>query len=161
MGLKFPSGGYHWAIREGGPPSGSRERAALTFLDALKAAHPPLAQLTQHEIASWIIARLSSVTAGALSWEGVEFAHDTNEFGYKIRLSDRSNTTLAHGAVVFHVDRTYFASLDLEIDDFQSVFVALLADFPQDLAICEIVVREPESERKRAYGWNGYSLLDR
>jgi hypothetical protein len=93
--------------------------------------------------------------------EGEEFAHDTNEFGYWIRLSDDSNKPLAHGAVMFRADRTYFASVDVRITDFQSLFVRLLTDSPDDLAKCEIVVREPESKRKRTYGWNGYSLFNR
>jgi hypothetical protein len=158
MGLKFQFGGNQWSVRAGGPPMGSRERTDSPFLDALKAAHPPLSKMTRHEITSWIVARLNFITSGSLELEGRTFAHDTNEFGYKIKLSDQSDNTLAHGAVVFRADRTYFASLDIKIDDFRSVFVGLLTDSPLDLAKCEITVREPESKKKRTYGWNGYSL---
>jgi hypothetical protein len=160
MALKFEFGGYHWSLREGFPPMGSRERTDPTFVDALKVAHPPLARLTQHELVSWIVARLNYLVSASIYLEGSSFANDTNEFGYKIRLSDDSDTTLAHGAVVFHARRTYFASLDLKISDFQSVFIRLLTDSPTDLSKCEIVVREPESKRKRTYGWNGHSLLN-
>lgn len=160
MALKFNFAGYRWSLREGFPPRGSRERSDQPFFDALKAAHPLLSKLTQHEIASWIVARLNFITSGSLEVEGKSFGHDTNEFGYKIRLSDAEDTTLAHGAVVIHANRIYFASLDIKIDNFQSVFISLLADSPSDLAKCEIIVRVPESKRKRTYGWDGYSLLN-
>lgn len=159
MALKFVFGGYHWSLREGLPPAGSRERTAPTFVEALKAAYPPLAKMKSHEIASWIVARLNYITASALEVEGDLFAHDTNEFGYKLRLSDGADTTLAHGAVVIHADRVYFASVDVKISDFQSIFVSLLADSPNDLAKCEIVVQLPESKKKRRYGWDGHYLL--
>jgi len=139
---------------------GSHERTDPTFIDALKIAHAPLAKLTLHEVASWIVARLNYITAGSLEVEGNDFAHDTNEFGYKIKLSDNTDTTLAHGAVVFHAKRVYFAALDIKIPDFQSAFVSLLADFPNDLAKIEIVVYFPESKKKRRYGWDGYSLIN-
>ncbi len=130
MPLKFKFSGYQWSLREGFPPMGSRERKDPKFVEALKVAHPALTKLTLHEIASWIVARLNYITAGALESEGNFFAHDTNEFGYKIKLSDNADTTLAHGAVVIHADRVYFAALDIKIQDFQSVFVSLLAEFP-------------------------------
>jgi hypothetical protein len=159
VALRFQHGGYRWAIRAGFPPAGSREKDLL-FSEALRDAHPPLKDLTQHELASWIVARLNFLTSGALSLEGKEFADDTNEFGYKIRLANRADSTVAHGAVVFGASRTYFASVDLGVDDFQSVLIGLLVDAPDDLAICEITVREPETSRRRAYGWNGHSLLN-
>jgi hypothetical protein len=160
MALKFKFAGYQWSLREGFPPMGSHERNEPTFVQALQVAHPPLARMTLHEIASWIVARLNYITARSLEVEGNVFAHDTNEFGYKIKLSDEADTTLAHGAVVIHADRVYFAGLDIKVPDFQSVFVSLLADSPNDLAKCEIVVRVPESKKKRRYGWDGYSLLN-
>jgi hypothetical protein len=69
---------------------GSRERTVPLLLDALKAAHPPLGRMTEHEIASWVVARLNYLTGTALQAEGTTFAHDTNELGYKIKLSDTS-----------------------------------------------------------------------
>jgi hypothetical protein len=161
MALKFKFDDYQCSLREGSPPIASHERTDPTFLESLKVAHPPLAKLPVHEIASWIIARLNYLTAGALEVEGNDFGHDTNEFGYIIKLSDDADTTLVHGAVMIHADRVYFAANDIKIPDFQSIFVSLLAESPRDLAKCEIVVRVPESKKKRRYGWDGYSLLNR
>jgi hypothetical protein len=160
MALKFQFGGFQWALRAGGPPMGSSERTGQAFLDALKAAYAPLSKMNQHEIASWIVARLNFITSGSLELEGNLFSGDTNDFGYKIKLSDEGDITLAHGAVVVKADRILFASLDIKIADFQSLFITLLADSPNDLAKCEIIVREPENKKKRAYGWDGYSLLN-
>ena len=160
MALKFQFGGFQWALRAGGPPMGSSERTDQAFLDALKAAYAPLSKMNQHEIASWIVTRLNFITSGSLELEGNLFSGDTNDFGYKIKLSDEGDITLAHGAVVVKADRILFASLDIKIADFQSLFITLLADSPNDLAKCEIIVREPEKKKKRAYGWDGYSLLN-
>ena len=161
MALKFKFNDFQWAVREGAPPIVSHEKTAPTFLEALKVAHLPLAKLPVHEIGSWIVARLNYLTAGALEVEGNDFGNDTNEFGYIIKLSDDAGTTLAHGAVMIHADRVYFAANDIKIPDFQSIFVSLLTESPRDLAKCEIVVRTPESKKKRRYGWDGYSLLNR
>jgi hypothetical protein len=161
MSLKFQHGGYRWTLREGFPPAGSRERQEPLFSEALQRAYPPLAKLTQHELASWIVARLDFITAGALTLEGEEFAHDTNEFGFKIRLANQENLTLAHGAIVITTSRTYLAFVSSRIDDFQSVIIDLLIDAPDDLAKCEIIVLEPESRKRRCYGWNGHALLNR
>jgi len=160
MALKFKFGGYQWSLREGFPPMGSHERTDPKFVDALKLAHPPLGKLTLHEIASWIVARLNYITSGSLEVEDNFFANDTNEFGYKIKISDNADTTLAHGAVVIHADRVYFAALDIKIPDFQLAFVSLLVDSPNDLAKGEIVVCLPELKKKRRYGWDGYSLTN-
>ncbi len=115
--------------------------------------------MTDREIASWITARLNFITAGSLELEGKVFSGDANEFGYKIKLSDEAGTTLAHGAVVFGPDRVYFAALDIKIPDFQTEFVKLLVDSPNDLAQCEIIVRESATRKERSYGWDGYSLI--
>jgi hypothetical protein len=40
------------------------------------------------------------------------------------------------------------------------MFVALLADSPDDLAKCEIIVREPESKKRRPYGRDGRMLFN-
>ncbi len=159
MALKFEFDDRRWTIRAGFAPAGSREGRAPIFVEALRAAHPPLRNLTLHALASWIVSRLNFLTSGALVLEGEEFAHDTGEFGYKIRLADRGSATLAHGAVVFGEGRIDFASVDLGVDDFQAVFIKLLVDAPDDLAACEIAVRDPETGRRRSYGRDGRTLL--
>ena len=138
---------------------GSTEVAEPSFVDALRAACPKVKRYTNRELASWIVARLNYLTAGALHVEGTEFAHDTNEFGYKIRITDSDDKSIAHGAIVMHESRTYFASVNVAIADFQAVFVELLTQYPDDLARIKIRVQYPESERYRLYGWDGYSLL--
>jgi hypothetical protein len=47
----------------------------------------------------------------------------------------------------------------MSIDDFQGLFVELLAEFPDALAKIKIRVQYPDSKRYRYYGWDGYSLL--
>ena len=138
---------------------GSTEVAKPLFVEALRAASPVVHRYTDREIASWIVARLNYLTAGGLTVEGDEFAHDTNEFGYKIKITDSNKKNIAHGAVVIHENRTYFASVNVEIDDFQSLFIELLTEYPDDLAKIEIRVQYPETKRYRLYGWDGYSLL--
>ena len=159
MPIKFQHEGRTWELREGGPPMGCRERDDPPFEVALKSAHGDLAEMTRRQLASWIVARLSAITSGTLELEGNSFSHDTNDFGYKIKLSDPSKTTLAYGAVVFLVDRTYFAwASDREVD-LQALFVALLVESPNELGRCEIVVRASETKRKRSYGWDGENLI--
>lgn len=102
MTLRFQYFAFDWTIREGGPPMGSHERSSPLFVDALKTAHRPLSKLTDHELASWVVARLSYLTSGALPLEGDEFSHDTNEFGYKLKITDQKKVSVAHGAIVIH-----------------------------------------------------------
>ena len=159
MSLKFHHGGYNWALREGGPPMGCRERGERTFEDALKAAHEPLTRMSPRQLASWVVARLNAIVDGLLELEGGMFSHDTNEFGYKLKVSDEKGITLAYGAVVFQPDRMSFAWRDNGLSDFQAAFVALLTESPSELRRCEIVVRVPETKQTRSYGWDGYSLI--
>lgn len=159
MALTFRYAGYQWELREGGPPMGCRERSPQPFEDALKAAHPPLAGMSPRQVASWVVARLNAITAGSLELEGKVFAHDTNEFGYKLKASGPDRTALAYGGVVFQAGRTYFAWGGDGLGDFQAAVVGLLADSPSDLCRCEIVVRVPVSGQTRTYGWDGHSLI--
>jgi hypothetical protein len=161
MALKFSALGYQWTLREGCPPIVSQERTNPTFVEALKAAHRPLSKMSLHEIASWIVARLDYLTAGSLALEGNEFQHDTNEFGYMLKLSDEAATALAHGAVMIHAERVYFQANDVKVPDFQTILVNLLTETPRDLSKCEIIVYLPESKRKRRYGWDGYAFFNR
>ncbi len=159
MDLRFTQLGYHWTVREGFPPMGSTEVAEPTVVNALRSTSPKLARYSDRELASWIVGRLNYLTSGALALLGTEFKHDTNEFGYKIKLTDADEKSMAHGAVVIHADRTYFASVNVTIDDFQRLLVELLTEFPDDLAKIKIRVQYPETKRHRLYGWDGYSLL--
>lgn len=159
MSLKFTQLGYNWCVREGFPPMGSSEVSQPNFVEAIRAASPSVNRYTDREVASWIVALLNYLTAGALTVEGDSFSHDTNEFGYKIKITDDNKKSIAHGAVVIHEKRTYFASVNAAIEDFQSVFVDLLTEYPGDLAKCEIRVQYPETKRYRSYGWDGYSLF--
>lgn len=154
---KFAQLGYQWTIREGFPPMGSTEVAEPQFMAAIRNAGSKIKRYTDREIASWIVARLNYLTSGAL--DGGSFAHDTNEIGYKVKITDSDKNNVAHGAVVIQEDRTYFASVNVTVDDFQSIFVELLIQFPSDLAKCEIRAQYPESKKYRLYGWDGYSLL--
>jgi hypothetical protein len=159
MPLKFSYSGNNWELREGGPPMGCREQGDVSFEEALRAAHPPLSRMSARELASWIVARLNAITGGDLESEGNVFAHDTDEFGYKLKASSPNRVTLAYGGIVFEAGRTYFAWDGDGLADFQTKVVDLLTESPSDLARCEIKVREPESTRSRNYGWNGYSLI--
>jgi len=137
---------------------GSTEVTVPPFVVALRSSCLALERYTDRQVASWIVARLNYLTSGALSLEGEHFAHDTNEFGYKLKITDNNNHTIASGAVVIHENRTYFKSVNVQIDDFQTLFVKLLTEYPEDLAIFRIRVRDPESKRIRVYEWDGYSL---
>ncbi len=158
MSLHFSQLGYHWTIREGFPPMGSTELTEPSFVSELRAASYKLKRYTDHELASWIVARLNYITADSLSLCGTSFSHDTNEFGYKIKIEDAAGKSLAHGAVVVHEKRTYFAAVNVAIDSLQRLFVELLVEFPDDLAKIKIRVQYPESKRYRTYGWDGYAL---
>jgi hypothetical protein len=159
MALKFQHSGFEWTLREGFPSIGATISDSVPIIEALKVAHPPLSTWTTHQIASWIVARLSYLTSGSLEREGNDFAHDTNEIGYKLRISGQNHTMLAHGAVVIQMSRIYFACLNIGIDDFQSLVIKLLADSPNDLSIVQVRVRDPGNQKIRRYGWDGFSLL--
>lgn len=159
MAIKFNALGYQWSIRSGLPPAGGIENENTSLVVALRAKCPELETRTEHEIASWIVARLSYITAGALEIEGDTFENDSNDFGYMISVTDSSGKNVALGGVMMHEKRTYFASVKIEIDDFQRLFVELLAENPNDLDKCDIRVRYPETKRFRHYGWDGYSLI--
>ncbi len=159
MALSFQELGYAWTTREGSPQVGSVEPSDPTFTEALCKAYPKLSRYTKHELASWIVARLNFLTAGTLSDEGEVFSHDSNEVGYRIKITDQSNEIAAFGAIMIHADRTYFAVLNIHTNDFQSLVVELLTEFPDDVTKCEIRVQEPETRRFRSYGWNGNSFL--
>ena len=139
---------------------GSTEASDPDFVTALRESHPKVARLTDHELASWIVARLNYLTSGALCVEEETCSHDTNEFGYKLKISDHSKKSMAHGAVVIHADRTYFASVNVAVDNFQAVVVELLSESPDDLTACSVRVQEPETRTFRRYGWDGYSLFN-
>lgn len=158
MSLTFSELGYDRRLREGFLPMGSTERTALRFEDAIRSAVASLANAQTHEIASWIVARLAYLTAGALEIEGSEFSYDTNEIGYKLRATNPQTKNSAHGAIVIADDRIYFSYVDVGIGDFQSVVVEMLSRYPDDLTECSIRVCVPESKRSRLYGWDGYSL---
>ena len=158
MPLKFRELDYDWRLREGFPPMGSVEVDSPRFVDAIRTTVPSLATASTQELTSWIIARLSFLTAGALELEGKEFSHDTNEIGYKLKATHSVPRASAHGAIVLNPERVYFAFVDGGIGDYQSLVVDLFCRYPEDLAECAIRVFEPESKRSRVYGWDGYSL---
>ena len=138
---------------------GCVEKTDPIFVDELRLACPQLNKLSDHELASWIVSRLNYVVSGSLELEGNDFAHDTNEFGYKIRINNDGRSMLANGAIVIHQNRIYFAAIDRNDSNFQSLFVHLLADSPGDLAEIEIRVLVPETKQHRTYGWDGNFLL--
>ncbi|WP_037229825.1 hypothetical protein, partial [Rhodopirellula baltica] len=115
--------------------------------------------LSGHQLASWIVARLSFLTASSLLLEGDTFAHDTNEFGYKIKILTADGSIASMGTLMIHQDRTYYKANNVAIGDSQSLLVDLLTEFPDDLDRCEIRVRFPETRRFRSYGWDGMTLL--
>lgn len=158
MALKFSEMGYEWQLREGFPPMGSSEDPAIPFEVAIRHAVPFLAKSSPHEIASWVVARLAYLTSGALDLEGDDFSHDTNEIGYKTKAKRVADGASASGAIVITSSRTYFAFRHDGLRDFQAIFVAMLSQWPNEYAKCVIRVREPESNRSRLYGWDGYSL---
>lgn len=163
MSLYIESHGYLWRLREGFAPVGSTEQQSPLFIDQLRQAVPWIRKQSVHEIGSWVVARLNYLTCGGLPLLGDSFGHDTNEFGYKVRCMNKDKVRQASGAVVIHAKRVYFEHVDPRIEDFQSLFVQLLADNPQDLEPIRIRVRIPSEDvgrtRDRTYGWDGLSLL--
>lgn len=163
MSLYFESHGYHWRLREGFAPMGSEEQQSPLFLDQLRQTVHWLRKKPVHEIGSWVVARLNYLTCGSLHLLGDSFGHDTNEFGYKVRCMNQEEIRQASGAVIIHADRVYFKHADPAMDDFQSLFVQVLADNPRDLEKIKIRVRIPSENsvrpRYRMYGWDGFSLL--
>ena len=138
---------------------GSTERSDPEFVAELRESHHEIANLTDHELASWIVARLNYLTSGDLCAGEVTYSHDTNEFGYKVKVSDDSNRTLAHGAIVIHADRTYLRAVNSANVDYQSLLVELLVGAVNDLGRCSVRVQVPETRQFRHYGWDGYSFI--
>ncbi|MEZ5941976.1 MAG: hypothetical protein R3C18_11330 [Planctomycetaceae bacterium] len=158
MPLKFRELDYEWRLREGFPPMGSVKADSPNFVDAIRSTVPSLERASLHELSSWLLSRLSFLTAGSLELEGNDFSHDTNEIGYKLKATHSTSNASAHGAIVLNPQRVYFAYVDAGIGDYQSLVVELLCRYPDDLEQCAIRVFEPESKRLRVYGWDGYSL---
>lgn len=160
MWIRFEQADLRWELREGFAPLDSRETIDPSLGTALRAAHPFVARLTEHELASWIVGRLAFCAGSAWGSLRTEFAHDTNECGYQIRAKNAAGEMVGQGAVVLQAGRTIFFCLNIKTDDFQAQLVDLLADSPRDLERCEIIVREPETKHRRSYGWNGHALLN-
>ncbi|GAB5406803.1 MAG: hypothetical protein Aurels2KO_50340 [Aureliella sp.] len=158
MPLKFHELDYEWRLREGFPPMGSAEADSPNFVDAIRARVPSLTTASLHVLTSWIVSRLSFLTAGSLELEGNDFSHDTNEIGYKLKATHLTSKASAHGAIVLKPERVYFAHVTTGIDEYQTLVVDLLCRTPEDLAQCEIRVREPVTQRPRVYGWDGSAL---
>lgn len=138
---------------------GSTEQSAPDFVTELRKSHQRIAKLTEHQLASWIVARFNYLTSGDLCTGEVTYSHDTNEFGYKIKVSDQSNQTLAHGAIVIHADRTYLSAVNSADIDYQAIVVELLVGGIDDLANSSVRVQSPETRQFRLYGWDGYSFF--
>jgi hypothetical protein len=85
---------------------GSTEVAEPTFVSALRAVCPRISRYSDREIASWIVARLNYLISGALEYLGTDFSHDTNQLGFKVKLTDKEGNTIAHGAVVIEEKRS-------------------------------------------------------
>jgi hypothetical protein len=60
-----------------------------------------------------------------------------------MEIMDQSGKSHAAGAVVIGEKRGYFASVNLEIDVFRSLFIRLLTEFQDDLE--KIEIRSPQS----------------
>lgn len=159
MSLTFSENGFEWQLREGFLPMERMIRGNDPFENVIRAAVPFLAKAAIREICSWVVARFAFLTSDALQLEGTEFAHDTNNFGYKLTATRKDDAASTHGAISFASDHIDFAFVDSRIGDLQVILISMLAQSPRDYAKCVIRVREPESKRTRTYGWDGYSLL--
>lgn len=163
MYLYFESHGYLWRVREGFAPMGSIEQQSPRFIEQLRLAVPWVRNKSVHEIGSWVVARLSYLTAGSLVLLGDSFGHDTDQFGYKIRCMNKEKIRQASGAVVIGAQHICFEHADPVLPDFQSLFVQLLADNERDLGTIKIRVRVPSEDAGptgyRTYGWDGFSLF--
>ncbi|WP_146118827.1 hypothetical protein [Blastopirellula marina] len=158
MPIKFKHNNRQWSIREGFAPMGSVE-SQPTLLERLHDSSSRLKRFSDHQLASWIIARLCYITADKLLALGEVFSHDTDEFGYKVKISDSQQRTLAHGAIVFHRQRISCAAVEADGVNFQALLAELLVEWPDDLGKCEITFEDPDSREKRKYGWDGDRLL--
>ena len=138
---------------------GSIEALDPRFVDALRISVPQLSDVSEHRLASWIVARIDFITAGALGINGCVFANDSQDFGFKVKVSDQSKVMLAHGSVVVDPERIFFAFVSSKSFDLQGAFVELLAESPDELSKVEMFVRHPVTRKRRAFGWDGYSLL--
>lgn len=130
------------------------------FSVVLKGAVAQLASASEHRIASWIVARIDFITAGSLAIDGWVCRDDFNDFGFKLKVADRSKSVVGHGAVVVGPDGVHFTSVTSKPLDLQAEFIELLAESPDDLSRCEMFVQHPQTRAKRSFGWNGYSLFE-
>ncbi len=156
---QFSELGYDWQLCEGLPPAGSSECQTPTFEQAVRDAVPFLAKSSAHELASWVVARLAYLTSGSLELEGKEFSHDSDEVGYRLKATRRSDAASAQGAIMLAPSRVYFACVEAGLSNFPFIVLELLSQFPRDYEKCVIRIREPESKNSRRYGWDGYSLI--
>lgn len=158
MSLKFEFGGYKWRLRAGFPPMHSI-RADMSFPDQLRARIPALSKCNTHGLGSWIIGRLNYLSFGNLPLEGTGFSHDTDEFGYKLKMSDLGGRTAGHGAIVISRTEISFSYSRDSQPDFQDIVVKLFTSNEIGLESCTITMTINEPFQTFRYGWDGHSLL--
>ena len=159
MALKFEFAQYKWRLRAGFPPMGSIQ-SSVGFEDQLRLSAPELANYSTRSLGSWIVGRLNYIVNGNLPLEGEEFSHDTDEFGYKLKMSNSAGDTCGHGAITIGRDRIFFAYLPLKEVDLQDIVIALLTDQTESLKSCTITMTVNEPFQQYHYGWDGYRVID-
>ena len=156
MPQKFQFRDYRCQLSAGYPVVGSVEPASPSFVEALLAAHRDLSKLSQKDLGSWIIARLTDLTYGALPFEGDYFASDGGDFGYRIKVMDAGGKLLGNWGIVFWPQRIQLSGFSPVEFDGQALIVEMLTESPGDLGKCEVTIHNPESRKRRTFGWDGY-----
>jgi hypothetical protein len=131
-----------------------------TFLEELTATGKFPQALSKRNLISWILARLTELSYGGLTFEDTAFESDGGEFGYRLKISDATSQRIGCWGFLFWDDRIELrGSAEPHAINGQTLIVEMLTESPRDLGKCEVTIRNPDARTKKTYGWNGYQYL--
>ncbi|WP_425613961.1 hypothetical protein NA78x_003808 [Anatilimnocola sp. NA78] len=130
-----------------------------TFVEQLQAADGFPRGLSSKNHVSWIIARLTELSAGGLMFDNTHFESDGGEFGYRLKIFGADGKLLGYWGIIFWPDRIRLMGHSTSDLDGQTLIVEMLTESPAELGKCEVTIRNPDARTKKTFGWNGYQFV--
>jgi hypothetical protein len=159
MAQEFDFRDYKCKLTAGYPVVGSVEQHGSTFVEQLLATRRVPSGLSHKNLVSWILARLTELTYGALPFEGDYFVSDGGEFGYRIKVTDADGKLLGTWGILFWPDRIQLSGFATRDFNGQTLIVEMLTESPKSLGECAVTIHNPDARTKRTFGWDGYQFL--
>jgi hypothetical protein len=159
MAQEFEFREFKCKLTAGYPIAGSIEQCGPSFIEQLLETGQVPGALNHDDLVSWIIARLTEITSGALPFEGNYFASDGSDFGYRIKILDATKKLLGNWGIVFWPKRIQLLGFSTCDFDGQSLLIEMLIKSPKSLGKCEVTIHNPDSGTRQVFGWDGYQYL--